>query len=261
MGRFLTLCFLLSEAKVAELKYSPFEVKVRAKLAPAVYGKIVEELESFIPQTTLLQKGASWGYISFMQPSTFPSTLLLHLAWLKLDTPMLLVVQRFCSHCEQAKAKLHPNKLFTSWATRISFMSTCLYGRSFASSWASLPHVLLISISTEGTFDDFRGRLLDISQDDAHRTAHTGACQEVSDYACKWKDLNFARFILQDSAQHVQFPFSLPGNEDESSRVSCLVEEGLGAGDRTLLRRISLHSNEGIQGKPVVYGCKVERSM
>ncbi|TFK20748.1 hypothetical protein FA15DRAFT_707821 [Coprinopsis marcescibilis] len=344
MGRFLTLCFLLSESKVVELKDSPFEVKVRAYLAP-MYSKISGELESLVPPS--LRKGArgfcegegklkvqrdsmqrhvslitsdwvrktslrlglhqlheslSKGLIAsnckrFACAATFPSTLLLRLAWLRLDTPILLVVQRFCSHGElhivycrvtrtpagEAAATRSIQELGESNWFHLDLVSA---EELITSPWARLPHVVLIGMSGEGTFDDFRSRLLHISLDDHDQPIqpHANDCQEIREYGAKLRELNFPRFILHDAAHHPQFPFALPGDEDEYERVSYLLGEGLGE-DVSRLFQVTKDGAEefgagksldklfGLEhffveypltvvkefkDKPVVYGCKVE---
>jgi len=154
-----------------------------------------------------------------------------------------------------------------------------------ASPWATLPHVVMICMSGVGTIDDFRRLLFDINQGNlCPSQSHNGACREIVGYVSKLKELNFARFLAHYSAHHGQFPFTLPDDEDAFERVSNLIQKGLGkrasdifkrardgADDFGTGRSINMFTIEHmfaefpgsmilkeLQGKPTVYGCKLE---
>jgi hypothetical protein len=152
-----------------------------------------------------------------------------------------------------------------------------------ASPWASLPHVIMICMSGDGTIDDFRRRLLDTTQGDLHPSQpHNGICREILEYVSKLKGFNFARFMAHCAAHHDQLPFTLPDG-DAFERVYDLIQKGLGkkasetfkmardgADDFGTGRSIKMFTIEHLvvefpgvmlkelQRKPTVYGCKLE---
>jgi hypothetical protein len=148
------------------------------------------------------------------------------------------------------------------------------------SPWARLPHVVMICMSGEGTIEDFRRLRLGGNQT-SH--PHKGTCQDIVDYISNLENVNFARFLAHCAADHPQFPFALPDQEDEYGRVYELVQKGLGeraaeafrearngAEDFGTGRSINLFKIEHVflefpgmvweelKDEPTVYGCKLE---
>ncbi|KAG2098961.1 uncharacterized protein F5147DRAFT_712981 [Suillus discolor] len=339
VARFLTLCLLLSECKIAKLKSgSPTRVIVRVDLQ-LMYANIGLELEalSLLParrnakpcdgkvklhaQCDAMQVYVSivttdWvkktvlrlGLLDFHQSlseglivansrhiscvATYASTLLVRALWLTLNTPLLVAIQRFCSHgefhniyCRITRNPASPAPSFCEMGEPNWFDVTLVSDEDIiASPWAMLPHVIMICMSGEGTIDDFRRLLLDNNQGNWRPSQpHNGTCQEIVDYVSKLKELNFARFMAHCSAHHDQFPFTLPDDEDALERVSDLIQKGLGkrasdtfqgardgADDFGTGRSMNMFTIEHLvvefpgmilkelQGKPTVYGCRLE---
>ncbi|KAG2117199.1 uncharacterized protein F5147DRAFT_671705 [Suillus discolor] len=341
VARFLTLCLLLSECKIAKLKSGLLtRVIVRVDLQ-LMYANIERELEAlgllparrnakpcdgkmkFNRQCDAMQVYVSivttdWvkktvfrlGLLDFHQSlseglivangrgiscvATYPSTLLVRALWLTSNTPLLVAIQRFCSHGEfhNIYCRITRNPAFPAPAPSFCEMGepnwfdvTLVLDEDIISSpWAMLPHVIMICMSGKGTIDDFRCLLLDSNQGNLRPSQpHNGTCQEIVDYVSKLKELNFARVIAHCFAHHNQFPFTLPDDEDALERVSDLMQKGLGkrasdafkgardgADDFGTGRSMNMFTIEHLvvefpgmvlkelQGKPTVYGCKFE---
>lgn len=339
VARFLTLCLLLSECKIAKIKSGPpIRVIVRVDLQ-LMYANIGRELEALglMPaqrnakpcggkMKLNAQCDAMQGYVSIVTTdwvkkavlrlglldfhqslseglivansrriscvATYASTLLIRALWLTLNTPLLVVIQRFCLHgefhniyCRITRNPTSPTTSFCEMGEPNWFDVTLVSDEDItASPWAILPHIIMICMSGEGTIDDFRRLLLDSNQGNTRPSRpHKGTCREIVDYVSKLKELNFARFMAHCSAHHDQFPFTLPDDEDAFERVSDLIRKGLGkkASDtfkgardgadafgtgrsmkmftiEHLVVEFPVMILKELQGKPTVYGCKLE---
>ncbi|KAG2142838.1 uncharacterized protein EDB93DRAFT_1156652 [Suillus bovinus] len=341
VARFLTLCLLLSECKIAKIKSGPpIRVIVRVDLQ-LMYANIGRELEvlglvsaqrnsrscdgkvKLSAQCDAMQGYVSvvttdWvkkavlrlGLLDFHQSlseglivansrhiscvSTYASTLLVRALWFTFNTPLLVVIQRFCSHgefhniyCRITRNPTSPAPSFYEMGEPDWFDVTLVSDEDIVTaSWSILPHNIMICMSGEGTIDDFRRLLLDSNQGNSLLSQpHNGTCQEIVDYISKLKELNFARFMAHCSAHHDQFPFTLPDDEDALERVSDLIQKGLGkrasdtfkeardgADDFGTGKSMNMFTIEHLvvefpgmilkelQRKPTVYGCKLESS-
>jgi hypothetical protein len=180
--------------------------------------------------------------------------LLLRTVWVTLEIPILVVVQRFCSHGgrltihsryqKRNKSTGYHNfycRFVGNRAARIPLSKDLFHGigehswfkadvipleQLESSPWARTPHVILTGMSGEGTIEDFRQRFLASKQgrslDDHER------CSEIGDYELAIKHINFSRLLAHCFAQHEQFPFLLPGLEDGFERVATLLRTCLG---------------------------------
>ncbi|KAG1854774.1 hypothetical protein C8R48DRAFT_807489 [Suillus tomentosus] len=297
VARFLTLCLLLSECKVARLKSGPPTRVIVCVDLQLMYANIGQELEALglLPARRNAkpcdgkvklhaQCDAMQGYVSIVTTD-----------WVKkavLRLGLLDFHPRFCSHgefhniyCRITRNSASPAPSFYEMGEPNWFDVTPVSDEDIiASPWAMLPHVIMICMSGEGTIDDFRRLLLDRNQGNWRPSQpHNGTCQEIVDYVSKLKELNFARFMAHCSAHHDQFPFTLPDDEDALERVSDLIQKGLGerasyifkgardgADDFGTGRSMNMFTIEHLvvefpgmilkelQGKPTVYGCRLE---
>lgn len=339
VARFLTLCLLLSECKIAKINSGPpIRVIVRVDLQ-LMYASIGRELEALglLPAQRNAkpcdgkvklnkQCDAMQGYVSIVTTdwvkkavlrlglldfhqslseglivansrriscvATYVSALLLRALWFTSNTPLLVAIQRFCSHggfhniyCRITRNPTSPAPSFCEMGEPNWFDVTLVSDEDIiASPWAIMPHVIMICMSGEGTIDDFRRLLLDSNQGNSRPSQpHSGTCREIVDYINKLKELNFARFMVHCSAHHDQFPFTLPDDEDGFETVSDLIQKGLGKrasdifkeardgadafGTGRSMNRFTIEhlvvefpgmTLKELQGKPTVYGCKLE---
>lgn len=187
--------------------------------------------------------------------------LLIRSAWLMLDTPLLVVIQRFCSHGGELNSpsvneqmlivlpcvmlELHNiycrvirnSKKRTSLAASLCEMGepnwfnvTLVSGEDVvASPWARLPHVIMMCMSGEGTIEDFRHVLLESNLGKLHTSQpHNGTCREIAHYISKLNEVNFARLLAHYFAHHKQFPFTLLDQENTFEMLFELIQKGLG---------------------------------
>jgi hypothetical protein len=204
---------------------------------------------------------ANYRRISYV--AIYASMLLVRAAWLELHTPLLVVIQRFCSHggrliysrLQEIFVNSHhffdmPEfhniycRIVSNPTQQTSSIASPFYDMGepgwfnvtlvsaqdiFASTWTRLPHIIMMCMSGEGTIEDFRRLHLENNQGNlCPSQPHNGRCKEINSYASTVEQVNFARFITHYAAQHGQFPSNLPGLEDGFDRVSELMQKSLG---------------------------------
>lgn len=94
-----------------------------------------------------------------------------------------------------------------------------------SSPWGRIPHIIMIGMSCQGTIGDFQRRLFEGNQGKLplqHRCCEADAC------ALAIPRTNTSRLLAHFFAQHEQYPFPLPGGEDETHRVATLLRSCLG---------------------------------
>ena len=110
-----------------------------------------------------------------------------------------------------------------------------------SSPWSRIPHIIMIGMSCQGTIGDFQRRLLEGNQGKLplqHRCCEADAC------ALTIPRTNVSRLLAHFFAQHEQYPFTLPGRQDESLRVAALLRSCLGEEAEAAFKRAKLGAEE-----------------
>lgn len=91
--------------------------------------------------------------------------------------------------------------------------------------WNKVPHTIMVGMSCQGTIEDFKLKLLE-SQQGLLPVQHR--CGQADECALTIERTNISRLVAHFFAQHEQFPFTLPGGENEFERVGNALQRSLG---------------------------------
>ncbi|KAH9478538.1 putative cyclodipeptide synthase PUL1 [Psilocybe cubensis] len=167
--------------------------------------------------------------------AAYASFLVVREAWLKSRIPILMMVQHFCSHggYRNLYCRIVPNPAADMTAKDYSALGDVQWfdievltvDQIASAPWNKTPHTIIIGMSCQGTIEDFRLRLLESQQGllPAHHR-----CGQVDECALAIECTNISHLVSHFFSQHEQFPFVLPGGEDEIERVGSALECSLG---------------------------------
>ncbi|RDB21721.1 hypothetical protein Hypma_011129 [Hypsizygus marmoreus] len=257
--QFLMFTRLLSVSKKAILEPGP-PSQIIARVDPQFsYAQSEQELEALklvgVPLSTILHSGDKAKNNSLVNNlyfeniaisahqisciSAYTSILPIHAAWLTMKIPILLVIQRFCSHgyhviFQHITPKFSACDLmdsdFASMGQADWFnINMVALEEAISAPWAMTPHFIFICVSMDRRLEDFYGCLADKNQEKfGCNKPHDKPCREMDDYAHTIQDINFSHVIMRFFMQHEQFPFPLQVRQDGYKHVASLLESNLG---------------------------------
>ncbi|KAH9483425.1 putative cyclodipeptide synthase PUL1 [Psilocybe cubensis] len=247
---------LMYERNAKELEYLNLSNKRRIDYHIQAHSKTnrqTEAMQIYVSRVTVdwvkkaaMKRNGSWTCFpdSFFATSNrkiecvaaYASFLIVREAWLKSRIPILMMIQHFCSHggYRNLYCRILPNPAdnmttadYVALGQAQWFDIEVLTVDQIASApWNRNPHTIIVGMSCQGTIEDFRLRLLE-SQQGLLPVQHR--CRQADECALAIECINISHLVAHFFSQHEQFPFTLPGGEDEIERVGCALEHSLGA--------------------------------
>ncbi|THU90263.1 hypothetical protein K435DRAFT_864445 [Dendrothele bispora CBS 962.96] len=216
--------------------------------------------------------------------SSFLSILPIHAAWLMKGMPILIAVERFCSHgyhvvfqrvtrnfnAREEFTSVQGNEIVTTGSVDWFNITPVSTEEVVTSTWAGHPHFIMVAVSIDGDLKDFYGRLAS-----EMNKPHTGPCSDIAEYVDFIGRINFSELLIQFFAYHPQWPFTLPNQRDGHEYVAEALGVHLGSKARDLFETARCNAYENGTGDsarvysfqhiylelPAVVGRQVKRMM
>ncbi|CAF1071203.1 unnamed protein product [Adineta steineri] len=173
----------------------------------------------------------------------YTSILLIRFEWFVRNTPLFLVVRRFCAKGyhnafyrvsinsdairSHMKAVYEDNSHIvdsgnTNWFCLTPVCEDCVCTED----WARQPHVIIITNSIHGTMSEFYIRM---GNEHDCRPHNVELCLEYDEFIMnEFNTINFSKVMMHIFSAHDQYPFNLPNNEDHHCFMRKIIDSTLG---------------------------------